>query len=265
MPTIPLQAQGPPPVLADLLVEQPRLGRRPAARGQCDSTRTTRTAPCTGTVSTSPMRSLACGLSVGCRLMRIEPPAANARAIARCAHEPGAPEPLVQPLPVAVLGVRHDGCPLALQRRQCGEWAMRGLRVASGSDLESAAAARRRRSGSSMAGAGGPYSSAARHLGRHNPEAETAQHHRQQFGLQRESRCQARRHSRGTTSRRPGQFGGDPLGDIEPQQHRPRLQPAHRIGKSGGPVRLAAASRPDRAAASRAPPRHAARPTAGRA
>ena len=62
-------------------------------------------------------------------------------AVAALTHEPGAPEPLVEALPVAVLRSRRWRPPLALQRRQRGEWAMRVHRGAAARRPGAAAAA----------------------------------------------------------------------------------------------------------------------------
>ena len=80
-------------------------------RAASDTTRTTRTEPWTGTVSTSPMRRRAWALSVGWRLIRIEPRVTSAAQSAALPHEPRAPQPLVQALPVVVLGLRYGVLP----------------------------------------------------------------------------------------------------------------------------------------------------------
>ena len=131
----------------------------------------TRTSPRRGSVSTSPGRSRACGLSVGWRLIRTSP-GCQSGAIGSRPHEPRAPQPLVQPLPVAILPVRH-----LLQRGQRRERAARHGTVRR---CHGAAAQR-----ASMAGAGGPKSPAP-DPPRHNPEAKLAQNDGQQVGADRQ-------------------------------------------------------------------------------
>ena len=77
-------------------------------------------------------------------------------AIAALTHEPRAPEPLVEALPVAVLGLGDGGLPSASAPP------VRRMGHARAPVARPLATGRRRRSGSSMAGAGGPYASAAR-------------------------------------------------------------------------------------------------------
>ena len=167
------------------------------------STRTTRTRPCTGTVSTSPDRSLACGLSVGWRLIRTRPCAHQSGAIGPCPHEARAPQPLVQALPVAVFGLRDP-----VQRFNAAS-AANGPRACTRAG-GATTTGRRRRSGASIAGAGGPYFSGASPRSRQHPEAQAAQHRRHQVRLDRQPRGQvpaappsAPRRGSGNPVRRP--------------------------------------------------------------
>ena len=124
-------------------------GPRRAARL---ATRRTRTAPCSGMVRTSPTLSFACGLPVGWRLIRIEPCSHQVRAIRARAHDPGTPQPLIQPLPVLVFYVGYRTPPL----RSAARAANGPPATFIGDTGAPVTAGRRRRSGISMAGAGGP-------------------------------------------------------------------------------------------------------------
>ncbi len=210
-----------------------RASRRGPRRAASASTRTTRTPWDVGRVSTSPGRRRACGLSVGCRLMRTLPsatqPAQAARAFMKRAHH------------------SHLSRRCQVRSSASGRRSRIALKAAGWRGRRTDRRARR-----GQAAAAAPGRPPAR-LGRQHGRGRGSEHLRRQprrwAPAARPGRAArpaasprgptgaapARRHGRRAAAGGEGQFGRDPLRDVEPQQHRPRLDPAHRLGKARWP------------------------------
>ncbi len=178
--------------------------------------------------------------------------------VAALPHEPRAPQPLVQALPVAVL-LLGDSRPLALQRRQRGERTMGPCRRRFGHDRPSSAAA-----------AGAWPAPADQTRPPPGPPAGTMRKPR------RRSTTGSNRPSARTGTPGPPAWRSHRAASPRPVRRRPSRRcraaaapdrppasPWHRRSPAASPA--GAAARPGQAAAVRARPRRAARPTSGRA
>ena len=73
-------------------------------------------------------------------------------------------------------------------------------------------------------------------VGRDQPEAHGVQHRAKVFALDPQAASQIPRQKRGRLARQVPQFAGDSFRHIQPQQYRPRRQPAHGLGKAARPI-----------------------------
>ena len=216
----------------DTAAAPPAAGPRRAASA---STSITRTSSRSGSVITSPTRSRACGLSVGWRLMRSRPSATSraqsARARMKRAHHSHLSSRCQSRSSTGVAGLTGGRDERGQRRERAFAVRRRNRRPRSATPVR-----RRRRCG---AISGGPAGRTRLRPTCRPATAGTRARAAPPAALPSAPRA-GRRGRTGIGHRpepaAPGKFGGDMLGDVEAQQHRPRRDPAHRGREPVRPV-----------------------------